>query len=161
MLYEREAVMKFLPHRDPFLFIDSVVSVEHERSDLSPSNTSVRDLVGTKIHAKYTTKPDHPIFAGHFPGNPILPGVVQVELMAQAAAFVLHMLYEDITQVKIDVALLSVANAKFRKPVLPGMELDIYTECTRARNIMITDDCKIMHNGEVMSQAEVMASVRS
>ena len=162
MLYSKEVVMQFLPHRDPFLFIDSVKSVEHEKGDsFDREKATVRDLVTTKIHAQYYTDPAHNIFKGHFPGRPILPGVVQVEMMAQAAGFVLHMLYEDICSIDLDVALLAVSSAKFRKPILPDMELDIYSICTRARGIMITSECEIYHKGELMSQAEVMASVRT
>lgn len=161
MLYEKKEVLKFLPHRDPFLFVDSIVSVSNAEMTVPRSEASFKDLVGTDIHAKYTTREDHPIFQGHFPGHPILPGVVQVEMMAQAAGFVLHLIYDDITKLNIDVALLSVSSAKFRKPIYPGMELDIFTHCTRIRGSMISTQCSIKNNGEIMSQAEVMASVKS
>jgi 3-hydroxyacyl-[acyl-carrier-protein] dehydratase len=90
MLMNKEQVMNFIPHREPFLFIDSVESVTYPGIDLKKGDLlEAKDTLNAEIVAHYRTKEDHPIFAGHFPGNPILPGVVQIEMMAQAAAFAL------------------------------------------------------------------------
>jgi len=82
-------VITLLPHRDPFLFIDSVESISAPKEEIIPgAGIDLKKTIGMEIIAHYRTKADHPIFAGHFPGNPILPGVVQVEMMAQATSFV-------------------------------------------------------------------------
>lgn len=162
MLYRLDQVKKFLPHRDPFLFVDHINAVQKEGADLvAGSIPDFKDFAGISIEGAYKTKKDHPIFAGHFPGNPILPGVVQVEMMAQIAGFILHASFEDITNLNIEVALLSVNNAKFRRPIFPEMDLIIKTDCTRVRSSMIYSECKIFHEDTLMSEAEVMASVKT
>jgi 3-hydroxyacyl-[acyl-carrier-protein] dehydratase len=158
MLYTKEQVMDFLPHRDPFLFIDSVQSVELDKE--VPEGASVKDIVGTKVTCNWHVREDHPIFAGHFPGNPILPGVVQIEMMAQATSFVLNIINPNITELDIEVALLTVQNAKFRKFVVPGMDLVIKADFIKNRGPMMTNDCQIYCNDELMSEATVMASLK-
>jgi len=156
MLLKLDDVMSFLPHRDPFLFIDSVSEV------ISAQETpvSVKDLTETRVVAQYRTKSDHAIFKGHFPGNPILPGVVQIEMMAQASSFICRALHTDLSKVTLDVALVSVANAKFRKPILPEMDLVIKTVCKKMRGVMITSHCEIFHQDTLMSEASVMAVLK-
>ncbi len=155
MHLSNEQVKSILPHRDPFLFIDEVVEVQ----SLGEVN-SHKDLTGVTVKAAYRTKKDHPIFAGHFPGRPILPGVVQVEMMAQATSFGLKLLDPKLEEKDFDVALLSVSNAKFRKPVLPEMDLVIKTVCTKIRSGFLENTCEIYHEDELMSQATVMASFK-
>lgn len=156
MLVNHDEILSFLPHRDPFLFIDGVEEVTSPAGKVE----SVKELIGTKVVALYRTKKDHAIFKGHFPGKPILPGVVQVEMMAQASSFIVKALNKNINEVKLEVALVSVENAKFRKFILPEMELVIKTECTKVRGPMISSNCEIYHEGVLMSEATVMASMK-
>jgi len=158
MLLNKEQVMDFLPHREPFLFIDSLESLELPAN--YPENPRTKDLVGAIITAKYSTTEDHPIFAGHFPGHPILPGVVQIEMIAQGASFVVTKFMANPSEGKLDVALLSVSAAKFRKPIYPGMDLTIINKCEKIRGLFMTFSGAVYHNGELMSEATVLASVK-
>lgn len=152
-----EDVKKFLPHRDPFLFVDSVseVTVTEEKESYT-----TKDLIGACSVAHFHAREDHPIFTGHFPGNPILPGVVQVEMVAQVTSFILLKAYPNAFEQKIDMALLSVNAAKFRKPILPGMDLTIKTKCEKIRGIFMTSVGEIYCNDELISEATIMASVK-
>ena len=87
MLMDKKQVVEFLPHRDPFLFIDSVSEVDTSGCESQTEFKEAKDLVGAKVTAQFEIKDELEILKGHFPGNPILPGVVQVEMMAQASAF--------------------------------------------------------------------------
>lgn len=161
MILNTDQVIQILPHRDPFLFIDSVESVRIPGRDLAPGEiVTIKELEGTEVIAHYRTKKDHAIFKGHFPNYPILPGVVQVEMMAQATSFVVLLLHKNPAAMKMDVALLSISDAKFRKPVLPEMDLKLVTRLLKLRGPMITNECKLYHNDQLMSEATVMASLK-
>lgn len=158
----KEQVMKFLPHRDPFLFIDTVKDVilpEALQGKKPPFALS--DLVGAKSICTYKVDNSTKVLEGHFPGNPILPGVVQVEMMAQAASFVaLKSLDRPFDEVKLTVALISVDSARFRKPVTPPMDLEIHSTLVKVRGQFWVYDCEIYSSGELMSQCSVMATLK-
>lgn len=162
MLFDKKAVMEFLPHRDPFLFIDSVEaillppSLQDEKRAFKAS-----ELIGgsTRCHFKVDSKVK--VLEGHFPGKPILPGVVQVEMMAQASSFLLVKTFDKpLSEVRIEVALMGVDKAKFRKPVTPVMDLVIVATLTKVRGPVMAYDCQIFCHDEVMSECEVLASLR-
>lgn len=110
----REQIKSYLPHRDPFLFIDQVKAC----SDTSIIATSFVD-------------PNMEIFKGHFPGKPIMPGVLLIETVAQAGALLIAMRKQnnpgDFT------AFSGVESAKFRCPVYPGDMLDVNVHLVRSR----------------------------
>ncbi len=159
MLIDSELVKEFLPHREPFLFVDSVDSIVLDEG-FSGEVNSPKDIIGASVFANFFTREDHPIFAGHFPGNPILPGVVQVEMMAQSSSFALMKAFPNWRELKMEVMLLGVSSAKFRKPVFPNMKLNIETSCTKIRGVFMTNECLIKCDGEIMSEASVLASVK-
>lgn len=160
MEIEIDAVKSFLPHRDPFLFVDGVKEIILSEESKGRDELEMKDLIGSTVVGLYKTKKEHPIFEGHFPGNPILPGVVQIEMMAQVSSFALMKAVPNWRDMKMDVMLLSVNSSKFRKPVFPEMELEIHTKCTKIRGPFMTNECVVYHNGEAMSEASVMASVK-
>jgi len=117
MLLDAIEVQEILPHRPPFLFIDRVVSVEDDT-----------------IIAHKAVSSCEPVLQGHFPGNPILPGVVQVEAMAQAAVLLVGKLG------RFDINLhnclfIGIQEAKFRQPVRPGELLEIEVKAVRLGRI--------------------------
>jgi 3-hydroxyacyl-[acyl-carrier-protein] dehydratase len=161
MFLNTDQVMQVLPHRDPFLFIDSVEAVHFPERTLADGElVDLKEIAGAEVIAHYRTKKEHAIFNGHFPDFPILPGVVQVEMMAQATSFIVFLVYKNPGEMKMDVALLAITEAKFRKPVLPEMDLKIITRVLKMRGPMITSECKLYHNDQLMSEATVLASLR-
>ena len=103
--------LALLPHRPPFLFIDRVMSIDE------------RAIVATRVF-----RPEEEFFRGHFPGRPIVPGVLLVEAMAQAMA--LLVLQQQPNQ---RVYLTGIDRARFRQPVLPGQEIEITVRIEGAR----------------------------
>lgn len=162
MLLDKAQVMKFLPHRDPFLFIDTVKEVilpSELQGQKGPFTTT--QMVGGKSICTFKVDNSVKVLEGHFPGNPILPGVVQVEMMAQAASFLcIHTLTKPIEETNLNVALISVESAKFRKPIVPPMDLEIHSTLTKVRGPFQTYDCEIYSGGELISQCSVMASLK-
>lgn len=162
MLMNKEQVMKFLPHRDPFLFIDTVKEVtlpDALKGQKGPFTNA--QMVGAKSICTFNVDNSVKVLEGHFPGNPILPGVVQIEMMAQAATFMcIYTLKKPIEESKLDVALISVDSARFRKPVVPPMVLEIHSTLTKVRGMFQAYDCEIYSAGELISQCSVMATLK-
>lgn len=162
MLMDKKQVMNFLPHRDPFLFIDGVKeitlpeSLKGQKGPFTPTQ-----LVGGKTICTFKVDDSVKVLEGHFPGDPILPGVVQVEMMAQAASFLaVNCLEKPIEESKLEVALLGVDSARFRKPVIPPMDLEIHATLIKVRGPIQMYECEIYANGDLMSQTSVMASLK-
>ncbi len=161
MILNNDQVQQILPHRDPFIFIDTVESVSvHGRTLNEGEVLDIKDIQDAEVVAHYRTKKDHAIFKGHFPDYPILPGVVQVEMMAQATSFIVVLVHKNPAQMKMDVALLGINDARFRKPIYPEMDLKIVTKTLKVRGPMITSECKLYHNDQLMSEATVLASLK-
>jgi len=137
---EAEQVMQILPHRFPFLMIDRVVKVD-----------------GNNIVAVKNVTINEHFFQGHFPGHPIMPGVMQLEAMAQAAGILMMKHAENIGQIAYFMA---ADNVKWRKPVVPGDTLMIEVELTKSRGKIgkAKGVCKV--RGEVVSEADVTFMMR-
>jgi 3-hydroxyacyl-[acyl-carrier-protein] dehydratase len=162
MLMDKDQVMNFLPHRSPFLFIDSVkeVILPESLKDKKPPFEN-QEMIGGKCICLFKVESHLSILEGHFPGHPILPGVIQIEMMAQAASFlVIHCLEKPIIQAKLDVQLLGVDGARFRKPIIPPMDLEIHATLKKVRGSTQVYDCEIFSEGELISQTNIMASLK-
>jgi 3-hydroxyacyl-[acyl-carrier-protein] dehydratase len=133
MSSERKTPIDVLPHRPPFLFIDRVVEASE-----------------TSIKAVRTFRADEEFFKGHFPGNPIVPGVLLVEAMAQALAY-LAMGHEGVK----GVYLTGIDRARFRKPVLPGQEAEISIEIEGARLGMMSARGEVRVGGVKVADARL------
>tara|TARA_Y100000780_G_C13695763_1_gene421821 strand:+ start:23161 stop:23655 length:495 start_codon:yes stop_codon:yes gene_type:complete len=158
---DKNQVVDFLPHRDPFLFIDSVSEVDTSGCESQTEFNEAKDLVGATVVANFEIKDDLEILKGHFPGNPILPGVVQVEMMAQASAFLsVPLVGTDMAEYEVETLLLSVDKAKFRKPLVPGMKLEIKAHLMKVRAGMASYEGLITCEGNKIAEAVIMASVK-
>jgi beta-hydroxyacyl-ACP dehydratase FabZ len=102
-------IIKILPHRYPFLLVDQVIEIE----------------LGKRVVAIKSVTFNEPFFQGHFPGNPVMPGVLIIEAMAQAGGVLAYLsVYGDTEQGNVDlIYFMSIDKAKFRKPVVPGDQL--------------------------------------
>ncbi len=161
-MFNKKQVMEFLPHRDPFLFIDSVKDVQLPESLLGKKGPfKANELIGGKSICTFRVDDTVKVLEGHFPGNPILPGVVQVEMMAQAASFLcVHMLTKPLEETKLDVALITVESAKFKKPIIPPMDLEIHSTLMKSRGIFQNYYCEIFSGRELVSQCSVLATIK-
>lgn len=128
-------IMRILPHRYPFLMVDRVTKVEGNH------------VVGVK-----NVSINEPFFQGHFPGHPIMPGVLQLEAMAQVAGILMMKQAENAGKLAY---FMSAENVKWRKPVRPGDTLVIDVELTKARGKIGKAKGTCLVDGEAVSEAEV------
>ncbi len=136
-LLDRAAVMALLPHRDPFLLVDRVTALDLERG---------------VIAARYDLGRAAPVLAGHFPGQPVWPGVLQVEAIGQAG-IVLH-LWRSGEGAPPSVALTHVLGARFLRPVLPGGDVEVLARVLED-GLFFTVVGQCLRDGEICSVAAV------
>jgi 3-hydroxyacyl-[acyl-carrier-protein] dehydratase len=161
MMFSKKEVLQFIPHRDPFLFIDSVESITLKDWSYGKPVSNSRDAVGGLITANFFVDESLPMFKGHFPGKPIFPGVVQVEAMAQASSFVMAFFIKNPMELKtLDVALARVESARFRRPVLPNTHLTIKSTIIKYRKPIMVTECQVFDGSDVVSEALISASVK-
>ena len=132
-------ILDLLPHRYPFLMVDRIVAMKSDES-----------AVGIK-HVTF----NEPQFMGHFPGNPVFPGVLMIEGMAQTAG-VICILAEAMAEKKF-VYFLTIDKAKFRKPVLPGDVVEYHMTKKARRKMMWWYRGEAKVAGELVAEAEVGA----
>ena len=131
-------VMAILPHRYPFLMVDRIVGFEGE----------------TKVTGVKSVTINEPYFGGHFPGHPVMPGVLQVEAMAQVASILLMKLTKSASRLGYFI---SADSVKFRRPVVPGDTLFIHAELMKARGGRLAKArCHCTVNDGVVSEGELM-----
>lgn len=147
--YDVDQIMQLLPHRFPFLLVDRVERVE--KPPLKPGE----NRAGWKLWATKCVTFNEPYFPGHFPHRPIMPGVLQVEAMAQAAALIIV----EPGKARLDVLIAAINEAKFRRAVVPGDVLEIYAEIKKDRGSMIVVKCEAKVRGKLVAEAEVLAKV--
>lgn len=135
-------IMERIPHRYPFLLIDKVVDIQPGESATGIKNVSVNE----------------PFFQGHFPGHPIMPGVLIVEAMAQTAAIVVIEALDDTASDKL-VYFMSIDSARFRKPVLPGHTLHLEVNKEHGRGKVWRFKGVARADGVVMAEAVFTAMI--
>ena len=130
-------VMRVLPHRFPFLMVDRVIEFDGDTKATGVKSVTINE----------------PYFQGHFPGHPVMPGVLQVEAMAQVASIIMMRKTENSGKIGY---FMSADEIKFRKPVFPGDTLFIHVELTRARKNMGRASCQCIVNGAVVSEGVLL-----
>ncbi|HVP67374.1 MAG TPA: 3-hydroxyacyl-ACP dehydratase FabZ [Anaeromyxobacteraceae bacterium] len=134
------AIEKILPHRYPFLLVDRVVSLEPMKTLVAVKSVTVNE----------------PFFAGHFPGHPVMPGVLILEALAQAAALLAKASMANDPGDKVTY-LMAIDNARFRKPVVPGDRIELRVEVVKQKGAIWKEKGAALVDGEVVAEAEFMA----
>ena len=130
-------IMKRIPHRYPFLLVDRVLELEPGKRGVGIKNVTVNE----------------PFFQGHFPGIPIMPGVLMIEAMAQLGAVVVLGMPENQGKLALFAG---IDNVRFRHQVVPGDQLRIEVEITRLRGTIGKGQGKAFVEGEVAAEGEIM-----
>lgn len=141
MSIDIDRILQLLPHRYPFLMIDRIVSVDGDESAIGIKNVSFNE----------------PIFQGHFPGNPVFPGVLIIEGMAQTAGAIA--IAADQTKGRHVVYMVTVDKCKFRRPARPGDVIEYHIKKIRRRSAMGWYEARAMVGSTLIAEAEVGAMV--
>jgi 3-hydroxyacyl-[acyl-carrier-protein] dehydratase len=141
-------IMKIMPHRFPFLLVDKVIS-RQDGHDMPKSRT------GHKIVAIKNVSMNEPFFPGHFPDLPIMPGVLQIEALAQAACLA----YVRPGDPEFDFFIASIQDSKFRRPVVPGDQLVLHAEIVKDRGSMLQVKAEGKVDGQTVVECMILAKV--
>ena len=139
--YGIDRIMELLPHRYPFLLVDKVIDCDEKEHIVAIKNVTVNE----------------PFFQGHFPNHPVMPGVLQIEAMAQVGG--LLMIEAAASGEKVSTYLMSVDAVKFRRLVRPGDQLRIEVTLTRRRGPSAKYHGRVTVDGQLASEAAIMCMV--
>lgn len=134
-------IMNILPHRYPFLMVDKVVEMDAGKRIVGIKNVTINE----------------PFFQGHFPGHPVMPGVLIVEAMAQVAGILAYLSSSDEIRKKV-CYFMSIDNARFRKPVVPGDLLRLEMEAIMNRRGIWGFNGKAYVDDKLVAEAELKAT---
>ncbi len=137
-------VLEHLPHRYPFLLVDRIKTVE----------------LGKRIVALKNVTINEPFFQGHFPGRPIMPGVLILEAMAQAAGILVFRTQGNKPDQDSVYYLAGIDKARFKRPVVPGDQLELEVSIQRSLRGVWKFECKARVEGAIVCEAEMLCSVR-
>ncbi len=132
-------ILKLLPHRYPFLMVDKIIMIDADRSAVGIKNVTANE----------------PHFLGHFPGSPVMPGVLIIEGMAQTAGAICARSYGS--DKPLLVYFMTIDNAKFRKPVIPGDRLEYHVVQTKRRGNIWKFDCVAKVDEKKVAEASISA----
>jgi len=139
-MIEIKEIMHVLPHAYPFLLVDRIIEVDPGKRIVGIKNVTYNE----------------PFFPGHFPGQPIMPGVLIIEAMAQTAGILVFKSLPK-EQYKTPVYFLGVDNVRFRKPVIPGDQLRLELEITKHRQSIWGFKGKALVDGKLVAEGELLA----
>ena len=145
MKIEREDISKYLPHRDPFLFIDEVIALKK----------------GEEIHAIKHIQEDEYFLKGHFPNNPIFPGVIIVEALGQASGILGFVTMNKTPEEGSIYVLAGVDKVRFRKRVRPGDILNLHSKIINEKRGIWKFECKAEVEGDLICSANILCADRA
>ena len=138
-------ILKKLPHRYPFLLVDRVLEIEE----------------GVRIKALKNVTINEPFFGGHFPGRPVMPGVLMLEALAQAAALLAFKSMADGLGEDAVYYFVGIDGARFKRPVQPGDQLVLEVELIRAKSRIYKFKARATVDGALAVEAELMCTMRN
>lgn len=141
IVFDINAIQRILPHRYPFLLVDKIIHLEMDKKVIGVKSVTINE----------------PFFEGHFPGQPIMPGVLIIESMAQTGGVLL--LNSFVNPEDKLVYFMQINNAKFRKPVLPGDQLFLEIEMGNKKSKIVTMSGRAYVNDVLVAEADFMAAI--
>ena len=141
--YDIQRIMSMLPHRYPFLLVDRVEEIVPQKYIKAYKNVSINE----------------PFFQGHFPGFPVMPGVMILESMAQAGGLLVLADREDLLRSGNLFLFTGIENVKFRRPVVPGDKLELHSELIRHKMRLWKMRGTAHVNGVLACEAEMTAAI--
>ena len=134
-------ILKLLPHRYPFVMVDRILSIEMGKEIVGLKNVTINE----------------PFFQGHFPGRPIMPGVLILEGMAQVGGIMAYYANQEAIGNKL-LFFAGIDKARFRRPVVPGDQLIFTLELVKQKKSIMIMSAKATVDDQIVAQAELMAS---
>ena len=139
---DAKAILDFLPHRYPFLLVDRVLESDGAEHIVALKNVTWNE----------------PFFTGHFPGDPVMPGVLQIEALAQAAAILGYQCHEGLAERGGGVLLMGLDKVRFRRKVVPGDQLKLDVKVVQKRGKTWKVEASATVDGERASSAQILAA---
>ncbi len=133
-------ILKSLPHRYPFLLVDRIIECDGQKRIVGIKNVTINE----------------PCFQGHFPGMPVMPGVLQLEAMAQTGGLLINQISKSDGRLPYFMA---IDNARFRRVIKPGDQMRIEIEFTVIKTKLAKFQGKVFVDGELASEAEMMCMI--
>lgn len=140
-MIEISEILSLLPHNYPFLLVDRIIEFEPEKRIVGIKNVTFNE----------------PFFPGHFPGRPIMPGVLIIEALAQTGGI---LAFKSFPQKRGSVLFLGIDEARFRKPVLPGDQMRLSVEVLKRRREIWIFEGKAYVGDEIVAEAKIMAALK-
>ncbi len=139
------AILEHLPHRYPFLLVDRVLELEPGKRIVALKNVTINE----------------PFFVGHFPHLPVMPGVLQIEALAQAAGILSFQTMGRVSDDQSVYYFVGIDSARFKRPVVPGDQLRLEVDIVRVARSIWKYSGRALVDGQVAAEAELMCTLRA